>query len=497
MTGAPLPRLIDAPRVCFVQPHQEINIHPVPRKRTRVLGRYPSLGIAGIAAVLRDRGFADVHVIDSASPRMGYREFERRIRRLRPEIVGFTSTTIDWPEVVALARLVKRVDPDIVVLVGGFQMSCYPQECLAFPCVDVGVEGDGEETMLEIVEAVAAGRSLWGIPGTWQRHPETGRAAAGPARQPLQDLDSLPFAARDLFPNEHYRAITIQAPFATMVTARGCPYSCRYCGQSASRERYRWRSAESVYEEIRSLVAQGFRELIFFDETFTVNRKRTFELCERLIRGGVQVPWTCRTRVDLVDRELLVLMKRAGCRRLQMGIESGSPEVLERMGRKIDLGQVERGFALAEQVGFERRGYFMLGYLDETEEQARATIDMACRMRLDWASFSRVIGLPATPLYDEMLARGILKTDFWREYSNLRFGQAVPYCQDERYLIGLQRQAYRRFYSRPSVLLSKAKDLRSGVRRREYARGLELFLAIQLEQNRNVPATMWRRLTGG
>ena len=496
MSPAPQ-RRPDAPRVCFVQPHQEINIHPVPRKRTRVLGRYPSLGIAGIGAVLRRGGLADVHVIDSASPRMSYRDFERQIRRLMPEIVGFTSTTIDWPEVVALARLVKRVDPDILVLVGGFQMSCYPEDCLAFPCVDVGVEGDGEETMVEIVEAVAAGRSPWGIAGTWQRHPQTGRPTHGPARQPLQDLDALPFAARDLFPNEHYRAITIQTPFATMVTARGCPYTCRYCGQSASRERYRWRSAESVYEEIRSLVAQGFRELIFFDETFTVNRKRTVALCELMIRNDVRVPWTCRTRVDLVDRELLELMKRAGCRRLQMGIESGSPEVLEHMGRTIDLGQVERGFALAEQVGFERRGYFMLGYLDETEEQAQQTIDMACRMRLDWASFSRVIGLPATPLYEEMLARGVLETDFWREYSNLRFGQGVPYCQDEAYLRRLQRQAYRRFYSRPSVLLSKAKDLRSGVRRREYLRGLELFLAIQLEQNRNVPSTMWRRITGG
>lgn len=484
------------PRVCFVQPHQEINIHPVPRKRTRVLGRYPSLGIGGMAAYLRANGFPDVTLIDSASPRMSYRQFERRVAELRPSVCGFTATTIDWPEVVALARIVKRVLPDTLVVVGGFQLTCYPRECLSFPCIDMGVVGDGEETMLEIVQAVAADRSTWGIAGTWQRDPSTGEPVAAPPRPALRDLDSLPFAARDLFPNERYRAITIARPFATMVTARGCPYSCRYCGQSASHERYRARSAESVFEEVRFLAGQGFKEVIFFDETFTVDRERIALLCTRLVGAGVRIPWTCRTRVDLVDRELLELMRSAGCRRLQMGIESGSPEILRKMGRRIDLAQVERGFALAEEVGFERRGYFMLGYLDETEEQAAQTVDLACRMRLDWASFSRVIGLPATPLYEEMMARGLLPADFWREYTLLRFGDRVPYCKDERYLSRLQRHAYRRFYGRPEVLRSKLRDLRSSQRRREYARGLELFLAIQLEANRNVPATMWRRLWG-
>ncbi len=256
------------------------------------------------------------------------------------------------------------------------------------------------------------------------------------------------------------------------------------------------RSAESVFEEIRYLVGVGFRELIFFDETFTVSRARTAELCERMIAGGLKLPWTCRTRVDLVDRELLTLMKRAGCKRLQMGIESGSPQVLENMGRQLDIAQVEHGFELAREIGFERRGYFMLGYLDETPEQTEMTIDLACRMKLDWASFSRTIGLPLTPMYEEMMRRGIIEGDFWRDYTLGLFGKQVPYCQDEQYLRTMQRKAYRRFYSRPSVLLPKMRELGNAHRLKEYAQGMRLFLAIQTEANRNVPSDMWRRVAG-
>jgi len=490
MTAAPTH---DSPLVCLVQPHQDINIHPVPRKQTAVLGRYLSLGIAGLASYLKAHGYPNVAVIDSASPAMTYDQFEQRIKELRPSVVGFTATTMDWPEVVALARICKHLDPDIVTVVGGFHLSCYPRESLSFPCIDLGVVGDGEETMLEIVERVASGRPLYAIPGTWYRDNQHVPTQAKP-RTPVADLDALPWAARELFPNDLYRAITIERPFATLTTVRGCPYACKYCGQTGVREQYRARSAESVFEEIKYLKSVGFKELIFFDETFTVNRKHVVDLTTRMIESGVILPWTCRTRVDLVDRELLTLMRKAGCKRIQMGIESGSPAVLERMNRNLNLQQVERGFRIARELGFETRGYFMLGYLDETPEETEMTIDLACRLKLDWASFSRTLGLPNTPLYETMLRTGAVKTDFWREYTMLRFGHQVPYCQNEDWLREMQRKAYRRFYSRPSVLMGKFRDFTSRHRLKEYAQGAHLFFAIQTEANKTIPSTMWSRL---
>jgi len=481
------------PTVVFVQPHQEINIHPVPRKRTKVLGRYLSLGIASLAAYLRAHGYTDVHAIDTASPLLSYAEFEARIRVLRPALVALTSTTIDWPECVALSRIVKRVSPNIVVAVGGFQMNAYPAESMEQDSVDVAVVGDGEETLLAIVRAVEAGRPLDGIPGTWTR--VHGVPTAAPGRPSVDDLDALPWPARELFPVHHYRAITVRRPFATMTTVRGCPYSCRYCGQVGERTAFRMRSAESVAEEIRFLVASGYKELIFFDETFTVHRERTRDLCERLIAMGSPIPWTCRTRVDLVDEELLRLMKRAGCKRLQMGIESGSPAVLQRMNRRVDLRQVEDAFRAAARIGFETRGYFMLGYLGETQEETDETIDLACRMPLDWASFSRTLGLPGTPLYQEMIETGLLDGDFWQRYTRLQFGDAMPYVKDETWLREAQRRAYRRFYGRRRVLAGKLKDLTSLHRLREYVQGAQLFVSIQTEANRNVPGALWRRST--
>lgn len=481
------------PRIVFVQPHQEINIHPVPRKRTKVLGRYLSLGIASLAAYLRHNGYPDVHAVDTASPLLSYAEFEARIRELRPNLVAMTSTTIDWPECVALSRIVKRIDPDIPVIVGGFQMNVYPEASLEQPTIDVGVVGDGEEVMLELVQAFEAGRSFDGIPGTITR--VQGVPTMGPGRDPVDDLDALPFPARELFPVHLYRAITIRRPFATMTTVRGCPYSCKYCGQVGERTSFRMRSAESVAEEIRYLVRSGYKELIFFDETFTVHRERTRELCQRLIAMGSPIPWTCRTRVDLVDEELLTLMRKAGCKRLQMGIESGSEAVLKRMNRRVDLKQVEEAFSYAARIGFETRGYFMLGYLDETQAETDETIDLACRMPLDWASFSRTLGLPGTPLYQEMIDTGIIDGDFWLKYTRLQFGDAMPYIKDEAWLREAQRRAYRRFYGRRRVLSGKLKDLTSLHRLREYVQGAQLFLSIQTEANRNVPKSLWKRST--
>lgn len=484
---------VDSPRILFIQPHQDINIHPVPRKKTAVLGRYPSLGLASLAAYVRAHGFANVSVLDSAAPAMSYEQFEVEIRDRRPDICAITATTIDWPEVVALSRLIKRARPDTLVVVGGWQLYIYPYECLTFDTVDIGVVGDGEETMLEICEAVAAGRSTLGIPGTWQR--DGGVPKAAPAREPIQDLDALPWPARDLFPMSRYRAVTIERPFATMTTVRGCPYACKYCGQTGVRETYRARSAESVFEEISFLVREaGMREIIFFDETFTVNRKRILGLCERILSTGLKFGWTVRTRVDLVDKELLALMRRAGCRRLQMGIESGSNAVLKRMNRHLDLEQVAHGFALAREVGFTTRGYFMLGYLDERPEETEETIRTALSMDLDWASFSRTIGLPNTDLYAEMQKRGLVKGDFWRDYTMLKFRDTVPYVADESVLRVAQREAYRRFYLRPSVIARKIGEATSRHTFTEYAQGARLFFAIQTEENRSVPREMWRRL---
>jgi radical SAM superfamily enzyme YgiQ (UPF0313 family) len=447
-----------------------------------------------MAAFLRSRGFPDVHVIDSASPLLSYAQFERRVLDLRPDVLAITATTIDWPECVALYRIVRRVLPGTLIVAGGFQFNVYPRECLSFDCIDVGVAGDGEETLLDVVQAHAAGRTLAGIPGTWTRDGGTGGVPTpGPSRDGVADLDTLPWPARDLFPNHLYRAITIARPFATMTTVRGCPYSCRYCGQVGQRERFRVRSAPSVYEEIQSLKAQGFRELIFFDETFTVNYERTMELCRLLAQPGRSIPWTCRTRVDLVDRELLTWMRRAGCKRLQMGIESGSEAVLQRMNRRVDLRQVREAFELAEGLGFETRGYFMLGYLGETQEETDETIALAMRMPLDWASFSRTLGLPGTPLYEEMRRSGIVEGDFWRDYTLLRFGARIPYVKDEGWLRQAQRRAYRRFYGRRRVLAGKLRDMTSLHRLTEYLQGAQLFLSIQTEANRNVPSAMWRR----
>jgi radical SAM superfamily enzyme YgiQ (UPF0313 family) len=165
------------------------------------------------------------------------------------------------------------------------------------------------------------------------------------------------------------------------------------------------------------------------------------------------------------------------------------------MGRNLDLERVRTSFGAAADLGFETRGYFMLGYLDETREETDQTVDLALSLPLDWASFSRTIGLPRTELYSEMQRRGLVVGDFWRDYTVLRFGGRMPYIKDEDFLRSAQRRAYRRFFGRRRVLAGKLRDITSAHRLREYVEGAKLFLAIQTEANRNAPATMWRRTT--
>ena len=426
-------------------------------KETNVTGVYPVLGLGYLAAVARKAGH-EVSFFDVNAEKPSLESFDARIIESAAEIVCFSATTLIWPNVLIEAKRVKQLLPGALIIVGGPQLSVYPLECLTFDFIDVGVFGEGEETLLEIAGRFKSGQPLDDIDGTVVR--KNGRPVMNKPRPPIRDLDSIPFPAVDLYPLSKYRALTIEKPFFTMVSSRGCPYLCNFCTQIYGGGIFRQRSAANVLDEMTLYKEKyGAREIIMFDETFILNIKRVREICQGIIDRKLNIRWNIRTRIDTLDRETLELLKKAGCYGLHIGIESGDDRILGEMNKKINLSEVKKGIAMANEIGFETRGYFMIGYPSETLETIKRTIRFAKELDLTWASFTVTIPLPATKLIDQALKLGIIKEDIWRKYALGAPVDTVPYFITPEYdrdkLNALRKKAYMEFYLRPGYIFKK------------------------------------------
>jgi len=468
------------PRTLLLKCRENPQVPGVSKRVSRTLGVYPPLGLAYIAAYLRQNGYS-VGILDANAWNLDAPQLGCAIREFQPDVVGLTSMTIEWHNAVAAARIVKAVKPDTLVVVGGPQLSAYPQECLSFDAFDVGVIGDGERTMLEIVERVGSHSAPAGLPGTVWR--ESGGVRIGPPGSSVERLDDLPFPAVDLLPLERYRALTVSRPFLTMVSSRGCPFHCHFCSQVYTGNGVRLRSAENIVAEMEHYVrTYDPREIIMFDETFTLDRARILRLCELMREKGFRFRWNIRTRVDCVDEEMLRALKSAGCYSLHMGVESGSPEILQKMNKGITIEQAEAAFRTARKLGFIVRGYFMTGYLGETLQTYRKTVEFAKKLDLDWVSFTTTVPLPKSALYDEALRAGVLAYDYWREFTLMRVKEDIPHFTtpqyDYRHLKALTRRAYWEFYLRPRFIIRKLRSVTSLEHFLELCRGARVLLHI-------------------
>lgn len=444
-------------RLTLVRVNTRSGAHPF-LDETNVSGIYPPLGVAYLAAAARDAGHP-ASVIDAYANNLTRRELLDAVARVQPDVVGLTCTTFDWPLVAELARELRRERPQLRIWIGGPQLSLYPHECMAEQAVDLAVVGEGDEVVVELLARVDAGEDLAGVAGTIVRVGD--ELVRGPQREPIADLDGLAMPALDVLPLARYRSLDLPAPFASMVTSRGCPFRCRYCSQVYVGGRYRSHSASRVVDEMaRAQQSFGAREIVFFDETFTMERDWVLSLCEDILRRGLVVPWNVRTRVDRLDGDVLAAMAEAGCCSVHVGIETGSPRVQRLMNKNLRLDGVSRALAAARDAGLETRGYFMLGYPGETVEEMEQTIQLSLDLPLDWASYTLTLALPGTGIYEDALADGTIPHDYWREYTLGRVSEHPGYFTgaglDQAQLEALLARAYRSFYLRPHLLGRKA-----------------------------------------
>ena len=430
-------------------------------------GKYaqPPMGLALLAAVLEKEGF-DTRIVDANAQGLGPEEVAPLVTGA--DAVGLTAMTPTIGAAIEIAGQLKSVKPDLPVILGGAHATLLPEETLASaPGVDIIVRGEGEKVFPDLLRSLESKQTVDNIPGISYRKDGEVIDTAGATTN--IDLNSLPFLAYHLLPWRRYRPHPPHgraSPFAAVITSRGCPYHCSYCSKPVFGSKFRAQSAERVVEEIAYYQEKfGIKELAFYDDVFTLDGKRAYAIAENILGRGLKVHWTCETRVNLVNKELLHSMKRAGCYAIAYGIESASPEILDTLGKNITVEQAEEAVRMTREAGIQIIGYFMIGSPGENLETIRKTIDLAKKLRLDFAQFAVTTAFPGTALWDQYLKDN--RSDIcWQDFIYWRGGARItPVFEtsslDRKALQDWVKRAYKEFYLRPAYLGQRIRSIRS------------------------------------
>ena len=417
----------------------------------------PPLGLAYIAAVLEEADYS-VRIIDA--PAMGFTlpRVKDELRRLHPDIVGVTATTSTFNDALSVSVAAKEACPEAVVAIGGPHVSFLPEQTLKqVPSIDIVGIGEGEQTFLDLVQALDAGKGLEGVRGLAYR--DGGVVRKNPPRPLIDDLDKLPFPARHLLPMGKYLAFGRRIIAGGVLTSRGCPFNCIFCSSSLLfGKKFRSRSPENVVKEVEVLHNKyKARDIEFFDDLFTLDRSRAMAICREILDRDLEIRWVCSSRVDTIDRELLNTLKKAGCAMIYLGVESGSQHVLNLIRKGTRVEQSVKAIRLAREAGIATIASFVFGIPGETLEEMKQTIRLAKSLNPDYAQFSIATPYPGTQLYCMAKEQGLIVKDDWSEYTVLK-----PILATKEFttndLEKIILDAYKQFYIRPRYILKHIKE---------------------------------------
>lgn len=357
----------------------------------------PPLGLAYIASALENQGFSAAIVdlpISQVDPQTAIRQ---HIMDCSPVIVGITCVQQNFAGAVSLARVIKALDPSIVTVLGGPYVSFVAHDVLQkYSVIDVVVKGEAESTFVELVGRLIQQKSLDNIPGVVYRANE--HVCESPDRPLIEDLDTLPYPARHLLRMGFYHTLS---PLTTIITSRGCPYSCSYCSTSAFwKHRVRFHSIERVLDEIELIVkSYGFRRFYFVDDTFTVYPERTTRLLEQLLVRNMDISWECNTRPDCLSVDLLRLMRATGCAKISLGIESASGELRDSIGKsQINSEHIADICSESRNLGIKTKFNFIVGLPGEKENDIAENFNLLERLSPDFTTCNFLRRYPGTEI---------------------------------------------------------------------------------------------------
>lgn len=424
----------------------------------------PSLGLAYLAAVAEQEGH-EVRILDCT---IGgdWQTIETAGREFLPDAVGVTAKTPSFTNAVKTAEILRTILPNAIFVVGGSHPTAMPEHAMAAKAFDYLVIGEGEQTFVELLRSISGqGGNPETIPGL--AFLKDDKPFFSPPRQPISDLDSLPFPARHLLPPPSAYSPTAASyrtlPLVHIMTSRGCPSRCNFCDRAIFGDRYRARSADNVLAEVDEVIQRyRAREIRFFDDTFTINSQRLTALCAGLKKIRPRLPWTCLTKAEAVTLEMLKMMREAGCWQVLFGLESGDDRILATLGKKNTVAINRQAVTWARQAGLRVRADFLVGSPAETRESLKRTLDFAKELDIDFAHFNKFVPFPGTTFYRMLLDQGYF-FDFSKSSSTLDHDAMIfvpPAIPEAEYKAFLDR-AYKEFYLRPGYLIKRFLAMRT------------------------------------
>lgn len=389
-------------KVLLFNPPSALDVYKRSKIRA-VVPRLPNMALAMIAGSLIEERVS-VKIVDlmlypnNEAEDITYKE----ITEFGPDIVGVTATTPLFYEAVKISDKAKSVSKDIVTILGGAHASSLPEECLGESSFDIVVVGEGEKRIKDIIKGNISKDSVVycdNIP-----------------------IEELPLPALELFDSRNYvcsRVIARNNPVGPIEMSRGCVFNCSYCNKTVHGRKFRVKEPDRIIEELKRLKKLGYREFHVLDDQFTTNIKKAKEICEEIIKSGINMTWNLRTgvRVDRVDKEFLSLAKRSGCYQMGVGFESGSQSCLDAIDKGIKTEQALRAAEMIRKMGIEIAGFFMIGLPEETIESMEETIRFAIRLNPDYAKATILVPFPGTRIYNEFDQKGWIKTKDWSKYN--------------------------------------------------------------------------------
>ena len=445
------------------------------------LNKIPSLGLGYLAGVAEKKGH-EVKIVDCTleySPE----KLKNLVKEFKPQIVGVTATTPTFNNAVKVTAILREIIPEAKFLCGGPHPTADPLNSLSSDIFDILVLGEGEETFIELLEHIKDDKPLDAVKGIAFK--KNGQIHLTPPRPKIENLDSLPFPRRDLFPPlkkysptpASYRKL----PLAVIMTSRGCPHKCTFCDRAVFGEKFRRRSVENVMAEVEEvLIKFGTKEIRFFDDNFTLDKEFCENICKEMRKLRLKIPWTCLTSVKYADFGLFKLMRESGCWQVLFGLESGDDGVLKKLGKGTTVEANRKAVLLARKAGLRVRADFLVGSPWETPSTLRKTVEFAKSLPLDFAHFNKFVPYPGTDIYRELVSQGYSfnfdKGAFINNQCDLIY--CPPAFSPQEFKVGLNK-AYKEFYLRPNYIIQKLLAIRTVTELIGHVKGGLSILSLQ------------------
>jgi radical SAM superfamily enzyme YgiQ (UPF0313 family) len=452
-------------KVLFINPSQEHFIcHQIGwSPGIKDIGHYPPLGLLYVATHLKkNRDHVEVQVIDAASPDMPYPELEKRIKDYYPDVIGIATYTQSFIDTLKVASIAKKINPEVHINLGGHHLSHFSKETLQHQTIDSVIIGEGEITFTELVDCLAENKPIENIKGIFTRNNIEEVDKFSPAEGYVSDISQLPFPDRDMIREfSYYNALTIDKKMTTLVSSRGCPYTCTFC--PLGRQPYRQRSIKDVVDEIEHYIKRGYTDFFFAEDTFNINKKKVIDFCNEIRARNLKFSWCCKARISGMDFDTLQNMAQTGCYLVNFGVETGSDAGLKELQKGTTTKEICMVFQWCKDVKIQTMAYFMIGHpFEKTREEVEKNIDFLISLEPNYCIINTLNPFPFTALFDEGVKKGLVSYEPWKQMV-LTGKTFTPNNWEEFFtkeeLQDLRMRGMVKFYLRSSYILKQLGSL--------------------------------------